>query len=184
MTNVGFLPISLRRYFPGQEDPVRASRNPVKGHTEIPPAPVYRGIRKGGERTMEGILLGSGLQESPWDTPPIRKRSADGFTGRNGLYRRRKNPLRRNQGRASVREKKRSTFARRHDPAGRVKGSPGTVPPTFRPRLEKETSPRGDSPAETVKPFTSYCCPPFYSRSQEKRLPAVFPETSRRGNQP
>jgi len=61
MTNVGFLPISLRRYFPGQEDPVRASRNPVKGHTEIPPAPVYRGIRKGGERTMEGILLGSGV---------------------------------------------------------------------------------------------------------------------------
>jgi hypothetical protein len=32
----------------------------VKGRTEIPPAPVYLGIGRGGERPMEGILLGSG----------------------------------------------------------------------------------------------------------------------------
>ena len=32
----------------------------MKGRTEMPPAPVYRGIRKEGERTMEVILLGNG----------------------------------------------------------------------------------------------------------------------------
>ena len=51
--------------------------------------------------------------------------------------------MRRNRRRASVPEKRRSTFARRHDPAGRVMGIPGDGVSDIRMPTGEEDTARG-----------------------------------------